>query len=171
MDSSKSPSRDLRTTATEEERARLRRNQRNSRARKKAYIQDLEKRWNACVQLGVQATIEMQKEARRVREENRLLRALLHKQGIDDLAIQEAVASLRQTQDKDVHPTAAGADLRPRGNTRPDNVRRSRTEDPSLVDCPDILEDEANVSQEFEVDDWLTEFCNVQDTLSHDILI
>ncbi|KAI0847382.1 hypothetical protein F5Y00DRAFT_117377 [Daldinia vernicosa] len=75
----------------EAERARLRRNQRNSRARKQAYIQNLEKQWNECMRLGAQATIEMQKEAQRVQEENRLLRTLLHDQGFDDVAIQRVI--------------------------------------------------------------------------------
>jgi hypothetical protein len=34
------------------QRTRLRRNQRNSRARKQAYVQDLEQRWRKCVELG-----------------------------------------------------------------------------------------------------------------------
>ncbi|KAI2775691.1 hypothetical protein F4815DRAFT_394027 [Daldinia loculata] len=78
-------------TDVEAERARLRRNQRNSRARKQAYIQNLEKQWNECMRLGAQATIEMQKEARRIQEENRLLRTLLHDQGFDDVAIQRVI--------------------------------------------------------------------------------
>ncbi|KAI1808854.1 hypothetical protein F4811DRAFT_548432 [Daldinia bambusicola] len=77
------------------ERARLRRNQRNSRARKQAYIQNLEKQWNECLQLGARATIEMQEEAKRVQEENRVLRTLLHNQGLDDAAIQRAIDAAR----------------------------------------------------------------------------
>jgi len=73
------------------QRARLRRNQRNSRARKQAYIQDLEQRWGQCVQLGAQATIEMQQAARRVQDENRLLRMVLRKQGLDDAAVEMAL--------------------------------------------------------------------------------
>ncbi|KAI1123818.1 hypothetical protein F5Y10DRAFT_251107 [Nemania abortiva] len=79
------------------ERARLRRNQRNSRARKQAYIRDLESRWNECLRLGAQATVEMQSEARRVQEENRLLRSILHAQGFDDAAIQNALRSAKQS--------------------------------------------------------------------------
>lgn len=43
------------------------------------------------MRLGAQATIEMQKEARRIQEENRLLRTLLHDQGFDDVAIQRVI--------------------------------------------------------------------------------
>ncbi|KAI0099358.1 hypothetical protein F4814DRAFT_112171 [Daldinia grandis] len=82
----------------EAERARLRRNQRNSRARKQAYIQNLEKQWNECMRLGAQATIEMQREAQRVQEENRLLRTLLHDQGLDDVAIQRVIDAAKLTR-------------------------------------------------------------------------
>lgn len=73
----------------------MRRNQRNSRARKQAYIRDLENRWNECVKLGAQATVEMQREARRVQEENKLLRAVLHSQGMDHTAINAALESMK----------------------------------------------------------------------------
>ncbi|KAI0546372.1 hypothetical protein F4679DRAFT_557732 [Xylaria curta] len=85
------------TDAEALERARLRRNQRNSRARKQAYIRDLENRWNECVKLGAQATVEMQREARRVQEENTLLRAVLYTQGFNDAAIQNALMSVKQS--------------------------------------------------------------------------
>ncbi|KAI1653904.1 hypothetical protein F4813DRAFT_373183 [Daldinia decipiens] len=83
----------------EAERARLRRNQRNSRARKQAYIQNLEKQWNECMRLGAQATIEMQKEARRIQEENRVLRTLLHDQGFDDVAIQRVIDAAKLAEE------------------------------------------------------------------------
>ncbi|KAK6950654.1 hypothetical protein Daesc_007178 [Daldinia eschscholtzii] len=86
------------TASADAERARLRRNQRNSRARKQAYIQNLEKQWNECMRLGAQATIEMQKEAKRVQEENRLLRSLLRNQGLDDAAIQRAIDAAKLTE-------------------------------------------------------------------------
>lgn len=76
-----------------QQRARLRRNQRNSRARKQAYIEDLEQRWNVCLKAGARATEEMQKEARRVHEENLVLRALLRERGIDDDHIVRVLSS------------------------------------------------------------------------------
>ncbi|KAJ2976732.1 hypothetical protein NUW58_g8013 [Xylaria curta] len=161
------------TTTVEDERARLRRNQRNSRARKQAYVQDLERRWNSCVRLGVQATTEMQKEARRVQEENRLLRALLHQQGFNDVAIQEAVASFWQTQCNDVQSpalwdqrrdsTVMGTNLivlSPQDNTA-SNVSQSRVEGASFVDSPAPLDVRAD--EELNFDDWLTDFCSLQD--------
>ncbi|KAI8959654.1 hypothetical protein F5Y11DRAFT_350311 [Daldinia sp. FL1419] len=86
------------TTNIETERARLRRNQRNSRARKQAHIQNLEKQWNDCMRLGAQATVEMQREAQRVQDENKILRSLLHDQGFDDVAIQRAIDAAKLTQ-------------------------------------------------------------------------
>lgn len=73
------------------QRARLRRNQRNSRARKQAYTRDLENRWNECVKLGAQATVEMQAVARKVQQENMLLRRILARQGFDQDTIQRAL--------------------------------------------------------------------------------
>ncbi|KAI1466202.1 uncharacterized protein F4812DRAFT_436257 [Daldinia caldariorum] len=90
-ENNRTTSRKPNTASVDAERARLRRNQRNSRARKQAYIQNLEKQWNECLRLGARATIEMQKEAKRVQEENRVLRTLLHNQGLDDAAIQRAI--------------------------------------------------------------------------------
>ncbi|KUJ11077.1 uncharacterized protein LY89DRAFT_674427 [Mollisia scopiformis] len=97
MDDSSSNAINQTSTASPDaiERARLRRNQRNSRARKQAYIQDLEQRWGKCVELGAQATMEMQKEAQRVHEENRLLRKALHNQGLDDATIERALEAAK----------------------------------------------------------------------------
>ncbi|KAK8030467.1 hypothetical protein PG990_000201 [Apiospora arundinis] len=92
------------------EKARLRRNQRNSRARKQAYIRDLENRWNECVRLGAQATVEMQREARRVQEENRLLRGLLQSRGLKHEDIKTAILSMTEK-------TAAG-ELDPMSQSR-----------------------------------------------------
>ncbi|KAK2590542.1 hypothetical protein QQS21_011775 [Conoideocrella luteorostrata] len=64
--------------------ARIRDNQRRSRARRREYLQDLEQRLRACEVQGVEASTEVQTAARRVAEENRLLRELLHKCGATD---------------------------------------------------------------------------------------
>ncbi|KAF2103544.1 hypothetical protein NA57DRAFT_31753, partial [Rhizodiscina lignyota] len=61
--------------------ARIRENQRRSRARRKEYLQELEAKWRACEQKGVEATAEVQAAARQVLEENRRLRALLKERG------------------------------------------------------------------------------------------
>lgn len=81
------------------QRARLRRNQRNSRARKQEYVQDLERRWSECVRLGVQASIEIQREARRIQEENEVLRSFLHEVGISDEAIRHRLELARILRD------------------------------------------------------------------------
>lgn len=47
------------------------------------------------MRLGAQATVEMQKEARKVQEENQLLRAVLHRQGLDPTAIQSSLDAVR----------------------------------------------------------------------------
>jgi len=79
----------------------LRRNQRNSRARKQAYIQDLEQRWGKCVQLGAQATVEMQQAARKVQDENRLLRGVIRKLGLDEKALERALDAERLAESKE----------------------------------------------------------------------
>lgn len=64
--------------------ARIRDNQRRSRARRKEYLNELEDKFRKCEQLGVEATSEMQVAARKVLEENNRLRAFLREKGISD---------------------------------------------------------------------------------------
>ncbi|KAG9253178.1 uncharacterized protein F5Z01DRAFT_637439 [Emericellopsis atlantica] len=64
--------------------ARIRDNQRRSRARKREYLQELEQRLRTCELQGIEASAEVQMAARRVAVENRLLRDLLHEQGVGD---------------------------------------------------------------------------------------
>jgi len=63
-------------------RTRLRDNQRQSRARQKEFVQDLQRRLQAYERQGVQATLDMQRAARAVELENRLLRDLLAHHGV-----------------------------------------------------------------------------------------
>lgn len=70
--------------------ARIRDNQRRSRARRKEYLADLETRYRTCEQLGVQASAEIQAAARRVVDENRRLRALLLQKGLSEAEIDTA---------------------------------------------------------------------------------
>ncbi|KAH8742392.1 hypothetical protein F5883DRAFT_442420 [Diaporthe sp. PMI_573] len=63
-------------------RTRLRDNQRQSRARQKQFVQDLQQRLQAYERQGVQATLDMQRAARTVALENRLLRDLLAHHGV-----------------------------------------------------------------------------------------
>ncbi|KAI8710507.1 hypothetical protein NCS52_01567800 [Fusarium sp. LHS14.1] len=64
--------------------ARIRENQRRSRARKREYLQELEQRLRVYELQGVEASSEVQQVARRVAEENGQLRGLLNRHGITD---------------------------------------------------------------------------------------
>src|ERR1700760_1545431 len=80
--------------------ARIRDNQRRSRARRKEYVQELEAKYRETEAKGVQASAEMQQAARKVvdenkqlREENLKLRSLLHQIGMPDPDIQRHLAT------------------------------------------------------------------------------
>ncbi|EME78611.1 uncharacterized protein MYCFIDRAFT_167957 [Pseudocercospora fijiensis CIRAD86] len=62
--------------------ARIRENQRRSRARRKEYLQDLERKWRRCEKFGIEASVEIQVAAKKVLEENLRLRALLMRNGV-----------------------------------------------------------------------------------------
>ncbi|USW57301.1 hypothetical protein Slin15195_G106200 [Septoria linicola] len=62
--------------------ARVRDNQRRSRARRKEYLQELETKYRTCEQVGIGASAEIQAAARQVADENRRLRQILTKHGI-----------------------------------------------------------------------------------------
>ncbi|PFH55994.1 hypothetical protein XA68_17234 [Ophiocordyceps unilateralis] len=64
--------------------ARIRDNQRRSRARRREYLQELEQRLRIYELQGIEASTEVQMAARRVAEENRQLRELLNRHGVDD---------------------------------------------------------------------------------------
>jgi hypothetical protein len=70
--------------------ARIRDNQRRSRARRKDYLKELETRYRNCEQVGVSASTEIQAAARGVVEENRRLRNLLKAYGVSDAEIDGA---------------------------------------------------------------------------------
>ncbi|KAK3985972.1 hypothetical protein QBC44DRAFT_297851 [Cladorrhinum sp. PSN332] len=78
--------------------ARIRDNQRRSRARKKEYVDELEQRIRDFEQRGVQATAEVQVAARKVAEENKKLRALLRLHGVSEAGIQEYLAAEETSQ-------------------------------------------------------------------------
>lgn len=67
---------------------RARDNQRTSRARRKALLNDLQRRLDEYERRGVQATLEMQQAARRVAWENARLRALLLEKGVSEMEIE-----------------------------------------------------------------------------------
>jgi hypothetical protein len=64
--------------------ARIRDNQRRSRARRKEYLQELEARLRQCELQGIEASAEIQLAARRVADENKKLRMLLNQNGVSD---------------------------------------------------------------------------------------
>ncbi|CZT45440.1 uncharacterized protein RSE6_05749 [Rhynchosporium secalis] len=68
--------------------ARIRDNQRRSRARRKEYLQELESRLRQCELQGVEASSEIQTAARRVAEENKRLRTLLSHNGVTDEGVE-----------------------------------------------------------------------------------
>lgn len=74
--------------------ARIRDNQRRSRARRKEYLQELESKFRLCEQTGAEASSEIQSAARAVAEENKRLRLLLHTYGIVDPELQNGHQSL-----------------------------------------------------------------------------
>lgn len=73
--------------------ARIRDNQRRSRARRKEYVRDLEQRLRRFENLGVEATQEVQAAGRKVAEENVLLRSLLRHLGVAEKEVQEYLKS------------------------------------------------------------------------------
>jgi len=68
--------------------ARIRDNQRRSRARRKEYLQELEARLRQCELQGIEASAEIQVAARKVADENKKLRGLLAQHGIGDDSIE-----------------------------------------------------------------------------------
>ncbi|KAK2052377.1 hypothetical protein LY76DRAFT_341692 [Colletotrichum caudatum] len=70
---------------------RVRNNQRNSRARKKEYVLDIEKKLREFQSQGVEASAEIQKAARQVVHENHKLRQLLYTLGLNDTRIEQYI--------------------------------------------------------------------------------
>ncbi|KAI9730715.1 MAG: hypothetical protein M1834_005684 [Cirrosporium novae-zelandiae] len=68
--------------------ARIRENQRRSRARRKEYLQDLERKFRNCELNGIQASSELQTAARKVADENKRLRQLLRQHGVEETEIE-----------------------------------------------------------------------------------
>ncbi|KAK9238350.1 hypothetical protein V1525DRAFT_401334 [Lipomyces kononenkoae] len=76
------------TIGTPDHLARIRENQRRSRARKREYVADLETKVRSCQEEGLQLNIQIQRTARRVVEENRKLRDLLSNVGVDESVVE-----------------------------------------------------------------------------------
>ncbi|KAF4628755.1 hypothetical protein G7Y89_g9394 [Cudoniella acicularis] len=152
----------------EAERTRLRRNQRNSRARKQAYVQDLEHRWRQCVELGVQATAEMQREAQKVQEENRLLRAVLHDQGFDDTTLQQALEKAKRAERQKApvqHKTPSLCGSNDRQNDSLPSVQSSTAVPP--VQNSNLIGDQGDLPQTMDLFNWLDDLCQIKDALGN----
>ncbi|KAF2268845.1 hypothetical protein CC78DRAFT_529818 [Lojkania enalia] len=87
--------------------ARIRDNQRRSRARRKEYLQELEAKLRNCEQMGIEASAEIQSAARKVLDENRKLRALLRERGVSEAEI----ATVMGTGDRSLECGSAAAAL------------------------------------------------------------
>ncbi|KAJ5065038.1 hypothetical protein J3E74DRAFT_259339 [Bipolaris maydis] len=99
--------------------ARIRDNQRRSRARRKEYLQELETKLRTYEQIGIEASSEIQSAARTVLEENRKLKAILRDQGMSE---QEVSAVLENTPDQHSKQVPAASRLSEmlEGKTKPD---------------------------------------------------
>ncbi|KAI9167080.1 hypothetical protein HJFPF1_03200 [Paramyrothecium foliicola] len=92
--------------------ARIRDNQRRSRARRREYVHELEQRLRSCELQGVEASAEVQAAARKVADENRRLRSLLNKHGVgDDLITQYLHAGTVLTPNYPANPMLPGVGL------------------------------------------------------------
>jgi len=75
----------------------LRDNQRRSRARHKEYVEDIKRKLLDLEERGVQATVEVQQAARKVAEENHLLRELLARKGVCQQEVNEFLRISRKS--------------------------------------------------------------------------
>ncbi|CUS08891.1 unnamed protein product [Tuber aestivum] len=91
--------------------SRIRENQRRSRARKREYMEDLERRWQKCKELGVQANVELQQAARKVIEENVLLRAVLSEAGISQDEVERRLQVLKDKKGDELAASGAGSEV------------------------------------------------------------
>lgn len=98
---------------TQSDLARIRENQRRSRARKKEYVNEIESKVRKCEDQGVEASLDLQAAARRVLEENLKLRALLRLHGVPDEVIEEYLRNDNDSPDrgKEIAQGEAGHDL------------------------------------------------------------
>ncbi|KAH7394911.1 hypothetical protein DE146DRAFT_678726 [Phaeosphaeria sp. MPI-PUGE-AT-0046c] len=85
---------ELRVSQKAQNLARIRDNQRRSRARRKEYLQEIEAKLRSCEQIGIEASSEIQTAARKVIDENRALRSLLHQRGVSESEIVIALGGL-----------------------------------------------------------------------------
>ncbi|KAK4118197.1 hypothetical protein N657DRAFT_675692 [Parathielavia appendiculata] len=87
--------------------ARIRDNQRRSRARRRELVEELKARVREYERQGVQATVEMRQAARRVAIENSRLRALLSSHGVTGEQVDHYLASFNDQPSSEAEPTVA----------------------------------------------------------------
>ncbi|EPE24333.1 hypothetical protein GLAREA_08185 [Glarea lozoyensis ATCC 20868] len=102
------------TAAEKANLARIRDNQRRSRARRKEYLQELENSLRQCELQGVEASAEIQTAARKVADENKKLRAMLAHNGIDSDSIELFLTTT---------PIASGMDCNQHGSITGNSVQ------------------------------------------------
>lgn len=113
--------------------ARIRENQRRSRARRKEFFEDVQRRLAEYEQRGVEATQEMQSAAREVALENARLRMMLSQRGVNEYEIQDFLVSCERQQyvpSESVDRLAVLADA----SCSDGNTSSSESKAPSLVD-------------------------------------
>lgn len=88
---------------------RIRDNQRRSRARRKAHLEDVQRSLRLCQAQGVEAAAEIQRAARKVAEENRALRMLLRRVGVEDGRVEEFLREMGGSQGIGAERVTGGA--------------------------------------------------------------
>lgn len=87
----------------QQQRTRVRNNQWDTRAKRQAYLTELEMKWSDCVKHGAQANADIQQATGRVKRENDFLKALLQERGLEDEALKSRIQQFRQARPD--HPT------------------------------------------------------------------
>ncbi|KAK0709259.1 hypothetical protein B0T26DRAFT_653008, partial [Lasiosphaeria miniovina] len=85
--------------------ARVRENQRRSRARRREFVENLQTRVQEYERRGVEATLEMQRIARAVALQNSRLRSLLTSAGVSNSEVERYLDSFHDDEDLGYEPT------------------------------------------------------------------
>lgn len=110
----------------------------------------------------------MQKEARRVQEENRLLRAVLNKQGLSNAAIQHALDDVKLAeanvgQNRDTHRQEG-----PEPHQLVDHNLLPPQWPPAMSQAQ-LLGNQEDRTQSLDMHDWLTDLCNIKDAFGAEV--
>jgi len=84
-------------------------------------MEDLERRWQKCKEMGVQANVELQQAARKVIEENALLREILAEAGIVHEEVERRLQVLKDKRKDALAASGARSDIVCGGNGCEDN--------------------------------------------------